>query len=173
MSYFSFKRLVPGAFNICCHRCNLHRLTVHARLQRGVAELAVALHGVAVPRAEVRALHVHGQVQRGAGAQALVVQVAAVRPGLDGPLDAQAGGSLRTGTRTELRRARMSYLQGECSTSYRHAEEEEDIHRRSIACSREPPCLSGGRRHAHLPEERARAGDVERDLAAPQCSGAS
>ena len=46
---------------------------MHAGLQRGVAELAVALHGVAVTRAEVRARHVHGQVQRGAGTQGLTL----------------------------------------------------------------------------------------------------
>jgi len=36
----------------------------------------------------------------------------------------------------------MTYLQGECS--YRRAEEEEEIQRRSSACSQHPPCLVRG-----------------------------
>ena len=34
----------------------------------------------------------------------------------------------------------MPYLQGACS--YRRAEEEQDIKRRSTACSQYPPCLA-------------------------------
>jgi hypothetical protein len=46
---------------------------------------------------------------------------------------ALAGGSLRTSTRTKIGRACMTHLQGECSN--RRAEEEEEIRRRSGACS--------------------------------------
>ena len=51
----------------------------------------------------------------------------------------QALEALRTSTHTEVGRARMTYLQGECS--YRRVEEVEEIQHRSSACSEYPPYL--------------------------------
>ena len=55
------------------------------------------------------------------------------------PLHCKAGGSLRPRTRTEIGRARVTYLRGECShrraEEEKKEEEEEMIQRRSIAGS--------------------------------------
>ena len=62
-----------------------------AGLQRGDADLAIALHAMAVTDREQRALIEHRQIQRGAGTKRLVIHVAAESARHDRALPAPCG----------------------------------------------------------------------------------